>query len=139
MVTGPVSSHPTSSLRNKKKKKVASDTSSPEWVRGESQLFPKDLSANPVAAGSASGGTRDGGTGSDGRGQNDLVTFDHLDIARKSRLVADIMDQIMESPEARNDRLAKIQRQIEAGTYHVDPEDVVAKIIENGELSTFTE
>lgn len=52
---------------------------------------------------------------------------DSSDLSPASRALA----QTMQLPELRQDRVASLQQQISAGTYHVDPQDVADAVLRN--------
>jgi len=56
---------------------------------------------------------------------------DRVNISSRSKEIADITSAIDQLPDIRTDRVQKIQKSIEAGTYSVDSSKVANKILKS--------
>ena len=56
---------------------------------------------------------------------------DRVNISGRSKEVADIMSQVNQLPDVRDAKVQDLKRQVEAGTYKVDPQKVAESILKN--------
>jgi negative regulator of flagellin synthesis FlgM len=56
-------------------------------------------------------------------------TSDTVDISQRSKEIADIMSSVNQLPDVREAKVQEIKRNVDAGTYTVDPRRVAERIL----------
>ena len=60
--------------------------------------------------------------------------LDHVEISRKSQLVSNMMEKVLETPAARAKKIKEIKKKVDEGTYKIDAKKVAEKMIRDGVL-----